>query len=95
MIDSTHGHRVRSTLISTTKEAQMSSVTAIRPVHKPWLVFTARAVVVLQALGIVFLLTSIWTTVAIAVLFVVTVSVVRALSRASQQMDTIFEEELS
>jgi type IV secretory pathway TrbD component len=73
----------------------MSSVTASRPVHKAWLVFTARTVVMLQALAIIFLLTSIWTTLAIAVLFVVTVSVVRALARASQQIDTIFDEDRS
>lgn len=72
----------------------MSSVSAIRPGHKPWLVIAGKTVVVAQALAIVFLLTSIWVTIAAAVGFVITVSVVRALSRASAQIDTIFDEEL-
>jgi hypothetical protein len=59
----------------------MSSATAIRPGHKPWLVIAGKTVVVAQAVAIVFLLTSIWVTVAVALGFVVTVSVVRALSQ--------------
>jgi hypothetical protein len=73
----------------------MNSVSAIRPVHKTWLVIVAKVVVVLQALAIVYLLTSFWVTVGVAFAFVATVSIVRALSLAAHQVDTIFEEELA
>lgn len=72
----------------------MNSVSAIRPDHRPWLVITAHSIVVLQALAIVYFLTSFWVTIGVATAFTVTVMVVRALSRATEQVDTIFTEEL-
>lgn len=73
----------------------MNSATAVKTVHKSWIVPTAKIIVVLQSLGIVYLLTSIWVTVAVAAGFVVVVVAVKALARASRQVDRIFEEELS
>ncbi len=73
----------------------MNSVSAVRQVHKSWIVIAAKCIVVLQSLAIVYMLTSIWVTVAVAAGFVVVMSTVRVLSRASQKIDEIFEEELS
>lgn len=73
----------------------MNSVSAVRHVHKSWIVIAARCIVVLQSLAIVYLLTSVWVTVAVAAGFVAVVTVVKALTRASRQIDRIFEEELS
>lgn len=73
----------------------MNSATAVKTVHKSWIVPAAKIIVVLQSLGIVYLLTSIWVTVAVAAGFVVVVVAVKALARASRQVDRIFEEELS
>jgi hypothetical protein len=73
----------------------MNSAAAVETVHKSWIVPTAKIIVVLQSLGIVYLLTSIWVTVAVAAGFVVVVVAVKALARASRQVDRIFEEELS
>lgn len=73
----------------------MNSISAVGSDHRSWVVIVAKAVVVLQALAIVFLLTSIWVTAAAAAGFVVVFVTVRALARAQRQMDQIFEEELS
>ncbi len=67
----------------------MNSATAAKPVHKSWLFTAAKVVVVLQSLTIVYALTSVWTTLAFAVVVVT----VKALRRASKQVDRIFEEE--
>jgi hypothetical protein len=50
--------------------------------------------VVLQSLGIVYMLTSTWVTVAVAAGFVVVFLAIRTLLRASRKVDQIFEEEL-
>jgi hypothetical protein len=71
----------------------MDSVAA-KPVHRSWIVIAAKAIVVLQSLAIVYLLTSVWVTIAVAAGFVVVVIAVKALARASRQVDRIFEEEL-
>jgi hypothetical protein len=55
----------------------------------------AKAIVVSQSLAIVYLLTSVWVTVAVAAGFVALVVAVKALTRASRQVDRIFEEELA
>jgi hypothetical protein len=55
----------------------------------------AKAIVVSQSLAIVYLLTSVWVTVAVAAGFVALVVAVKALTRASRQVDRIFEEELT
>lgn len=68
---------------------------AVKPVHRSWIVLAAKSIVVLQALAILYMLTSVWVTVAIATGFVVVVATVKALSRASRQVDQIFEDELS
>lgn len=73
----------------------MNSATAVETVHKSWIVPAAKIIVVLQSLEIVYLLTSIWVTLAVAAGFVVVVVAVKALERASRQVDRIFEEELS
>lgn len=73
----------------------MNSASAVNPAHRSWMVITAKSIVVLQTLAIVYVLTSAWVTVAVAAGFAVVVIAVRALSRASQQVDQIFEEELS
>ena len=67
---------------------------AAKPVHRSWIVLAAKAIVVLQALAIVYTLTSVWVTAAAAAGFAVVVMTVKALSRASRQVDQIFEEEL-
>lgn len=67
---------------------------AVKPVHRSWIVIAAKSIVVLQALAIVYMLTSAWVTAAVAAGFVVVVAAVKALSRASRQVDQIFEEEL-
>ena len=72
----------------------MNSISAVRHVHKSWIVIVARCIVVLQSLAIVYLLTSAWVTVAVAAGFVVVVTAVKVLTRASRQIDRIFEEEL-
>ncbi|MEU7475092.1 hypothetical protein AB0A63_03855 [Lentzea sp. NPDC042327] len=72
----------------------MNSATAAKPLHKSWLVVAAKTVVVLQALAIVYLLTSVWVTVAVVAAVVVVFAAVKALGRASKQVDRIFEEEL-
>lgn len=73
----------------------MNSATAARGVHKSWIVIAAKTIVLLQALAIVYMLTSVWVTVAVAAGFVVTVTAIKALSRASRKVDQIFEEELT
>jgi hypothetical protein len=67
---------------------------AAKLVHRSWIVIAAKSIVVLQVLAIVYLLTSVWVTAAVAAGFVVVVGSVRALSRASHQVDQIFEDEL-
>ena len=67
---------------------------AVKPVHRSWIVLVAKCIVVLQALAIVYMLTSAWVTVAVAAGFGVVVVAVKALSRASRQVDEIFSEEL-
>lgn len=67
---------------------------AVKPVHRSWIVIAAKYIVVLQALAIVYLLTSVWVTVFAAIGFVVVLGAVKALSRASRKVDQIFEEEL-
>lgn len=69
--------------------------TAAKPAHRSWIVITAKSIVVVQSLAIVYLLTSVWVAAAVAAAFVVVVSAVKALSRGSRQVDQIFEEELS
>lgn len=73
----------------------MDSVTAFKPVHRSWIVIAAKTIVVLQSLAIVYTLTSVWVTVAVVAGFAAVVIAVKALSRASRQVDRIFEEELS
>ncbi|MEV6242601.1 hypothetical protein [Lentzea sp. NPDC051838] len=72
----------------------MMDSAAAKPVHRSWIVIAAKSIVVLQALAIVYLLTSAWVAAAVAAGFVVVVGAVKALSRANKQMDQIFEEEL-
>lgn len=72
----------------------MNSASAVNPVHRSRLVMAAKAIVVSQSLAIVYLLTSVWVTVAVAAGFVVLVVAVKSLTRASRQVDRIFEEEL-
>jgi hypothetical protein len=72
----------------------MDSVAA-KPAQKSWIVIAAKSIVVVQSLAIVYLLTSVWATAAVAAGFVVVVGAVKALSRASRQVDQIFEKELS
>jgi hypothetical protein len=71
----------------------MDSVAA-KPVHRSWIVVAAKVIVVLQSLGIVYMLTSGWVTAVVAAGFAVIAAAVRALSRASRQVEEIFEEEL-
>ncbi|GGU49199.1 hypothetical protein [Lentzea flava] len=71
----------------------MNSV-AVKPVHRSWIVLAAKVVVVLQSLAIVYMLTSGWVAAVVAACFVAIVAAVKALSRASRQVDRIFEEEL-
>lgn len=73
----------------------MNSATAVKPVHKSWIIIAAKTIVVLQSLAIVYLLSSIWVTVAVAAGFVVVVTAVKVLAKSSRQVDRIFEEELS
>ncbi|SFR15917.1 hypothetical protein SAMN04488564_104264 [Lentzea waywayandensis] len=72
----------------------MDSASAANASHRSWIVVVAKAIVVLQSLGIVYMLTSAWVTAVVAVGFIVVFIAVRALSRASRQVDRIFEEEL-
>lgn len=72
----------------------MDSASAVNPSHRSWIVIAAKTIVVLQSLGIVYMLTSTWVTVAVAAGFAVVYFSVRALSRASRQVDRILEEEL-
>jgi hypothetical protein len=72
----------------------MDSASAAHPSHRSWIVIAAKTIVVLQSLGIVFMLTSAWVTAVVAVGFIVVFVVIRALSRASRQVDQIFDEEL-
>ncbi|MDT7784361.1 MAG: hypothetical protein QOF58_2780 [Pseudonocardiales bacterium] len=67
---------------------------AARHVHRSWIVIAAKSIVVLQALAIVYMLTSVWVTAAVAAGFVVVMTAVKALSRADKQIDQIFEEEI-
>lgn len=67
---------------------------AVKTVHRSWIVIAAKSIVVLQALAIVYMLTSAWVTAAVAAGFVVVMGAVKASSRASRQVDQIFEEEL-
>jgi hypothetical protein len=71
----------------------MDSVAA-KPAHRSWIVIAAKSIVVLQALGIVYMLTSAWVAAAVAVGFALVVGTVKVLSRASRQVDQIFEDEL-
>ncbi|MDX8143845.1 hypothetical protein SK854_17095 [Lentzea sp. BCCO 10_0061] len=73
----------------------MDSASATNASTSPWIAIAAKAIVVLQSLGIVFMLTSAWVTAIVAVGFIVVFIAIRALSRASRQVDRIFEEELS
>lgn len=68
---------------------------AAKPAHRSWIVTAAKSIVVVQSLAIVYLLTSVWVTAAVAAGLVVVVGAVKALSRASRKVDQIFEEELS
>lgn len=68
---------------------------AAKPAHRSWIVIAAKAIVVVQSLAIVYLLTSVWVAAAVAAGFVVIAGAVKALSRTSRQVDQIFEEELS
>lgn len=68
---------------------------AAKPAHRSWIVIAAKSIVVVQSLAIVYLLTSAWVTAAVAAGFVVVVGAVKALSRASRQVEQIFEDELS
>ena len=72
----------------------MDSASAANPAHRSWIVVAAKAVVALQSLGIVYMLTSAWVTAVVAVGFIAVFFAIRALSRASRQVDQIFEEEL-
>jgi hypothetical protein len=76
-------------------DALMNSASAVNPAHRSRIVIAAKSIVVLQSLAIVYLLTSAWMTVAVAAGFVVVFVAVKALSRASGQVDRIFDEELS
>jgi Flp pilus assembly protein TadB len=73
----------------------MNSASAVKPTHRSWIVLAAKSIVVVQSLAIVYMLTSVWVTVAVAAGFVVVVTAVKSLSRASRQIDRIFEDELS
>lgn len=68
---------------------------AAKPAHRSWIVIVAKSIVVVQSLAIVYLLTSVWVAAAVAVGFMVVVGAVKALSRATQRVDQIFDEELS
>jgi Flp pilus assembly protein TadB len=72
----------------------MNSASAVKPAHRSWIVLAAKSIVVVQSLAIVYMLTSVWVTVAVAAGFVVVVAAVKSLSRASRQIDRIFEDEL-
>ena len=72
----------------------MDSASAANPSHRSWVVLAAKAIVVLQSLGIVYMLTSAWVTLVVAGGFAVVFLAVRSLSRASRTVDRIFEEEL-
>ena len=72
----------------------MDSASAANASTRSWIAITAKAIVALQSLGIVYMLTSAWVTAVVAVGFIVVFFAVRALSRASRQVDQIFEEEL-
>jgi len=72
----------------------MDSASAANASQRSWIVVAAKAIVVLQALGIVYMLTSVWVTVAVAAGFALVLLAVKTLSRASQQVDRIFDEEL-
>lgn len=72
----------------------MESASAANASVRPWIATTAKAIVVLQSLGIVFMLTSAWVTAIVAVGLIVVFITIRALSRASRKVDQIFEEEL-
>lgn len=72
----------------------MDSASAANPAHRLWIVIATKAVVVLQSLGIVYMLTSAWVTAVVAVGFIAVCFAVRALTRASRQVDRIFDEEL-
>lgn len=73
----------------------MNSISAVGSDHRSWIVIAAKTVVVLQVLSIVFLLTSVWVTLAVAAAFVITFVTVRALAKASKQVDQILTDELS
>lgn len=72
----------------------MNSASAADPAQRSWMVVAAKTIVVLQALAGVYLLTSVWVMVAVTAGFALVVVAVKALSRASQQVDQIFEDEL-
>ncbi|MGW6934971.1 hypothetical protein ACWGE0_33250 [Lentzea sp. NPDC054927] len=67
---------------------------AAKPANRSWIVIAAKSIVVLQVLAIVYMLTSAWVTAAVAIGFIVVVASIKALSRASRQVDQIFEDEL-
>lgn len=46
-------------------------------VHRPWLVFTAKALVVLQGLAILYLLSSVWVALGVAAAFFLLVVTIR------------------
>jgi hypothetical protein len=72
----------------------MDSASTANASHRSWIVIAAKAIVVLQSLGIVYMLTSAWVTAVVAAVFAVVFLAVKALSRASRQVDRIFDEEL-
>lgn len=72
----------------------MDSARTISPAHRPWITTAAKVVVALQVVAIVYLLTSVWVAVGVAAAIAVVVFAVRSLSRASQKVDRIFDEEL-
>lgn len=73
----------------------MNSATAGKPAHRSWIVIAAKSIVVLQSLAILYVLTSIWVTAAVAAAFAIVITTVKALSRASEQVDQIFKDELN
>jgi len=72
----------------------MDSASAANAASRSWIVIAAKAIVVLQSLGIVYMFTSAWVTAVVAVGFIVVFIAIRALSRASRKVDQIFDEEL-
>ncbi|SDH24551.1 hypothetical protein SAMN05216553_118120 [Lentzea fradiae] len=72
----------------------MDSTRAVIPAQRQWIGTAAKIVVVLQVVAIVYLLTSVWVAAGVAAAIVVVAFAVRSLSRASEKVDQIFDEEL-